>query len=316
MTHVAPGATHNDSAAAFHAALFYEGDEHYIRSVCDFLAVGLEAGEPVAIAVPGDRAALLQQELGPSGPDLTVLDMVELGRNPARIIPAVLAMLESHQGRTLHYVGEPIWPGRSIEEIQEATRHEALINLAWPDAPIRVLCPYDARQLDPAVLRDAECTHPWLLRGAETVTSERYDGSSLPAGTDDPFARPPAPAARLHFELQDLGAVRHLVRTAASGAGVDRARTEDLVLAVSEVVTNAVKHAAGDGVLSVWSEPTALICQIEDSGHIADPLAGRRAPRASVEGGIGLWMVNQLVDLAEVRTTPSGTTIRLRTRRG
>src|SRR5437879_10711221 len=103
-----------------------------------FVEPALEAGEPVAIAVPGPRAELLRESF--NGHAVELFDMIELGRNPARIIPAVESMLATHDGRLLHYVGEPIWAGRSHEEIREATRHEALINLAWPGAHIRVLC--------------------------------------------------------------------------------------------------------------------------------------------------------------------------------
>ncbi len=57
--------------------------------------------------------------------------MAELGRNPARIIPEVQAFTDKHPGQRVRFVGEPIWPGRSAAEICEATRHEALLNLAF-----------------------------------------------------------------------------------------------------------------------------------------------------------------------------------------
>src|SRR5438445_7978493 len=136
-----------------HVALFYSGDAEYVAGVTGFIAPALAAGEPVAIAVPRPKAELLQ-ELIEQHPAIELFDMVELGRNPARIIPAVEGMLARHPGKLLHYVGEPIWDGRSPEEIREATKHEALINLAWPGAHIRVLCPYDADSLDPYVLVD------------------------------------------------------------------------------------------------------------------------------------------------------------------
>jgi Histidine kinase-like ATPase domain len=58
-----------------------------------------------------------------------------------------------------------------------------------------------------------------------------------------------------------------------------------------------------------------VIFQVEDSGHIADPLAGRRLQATGV-GGLGLWMVNQLCDLVEVRTSAAGTKVRTHTRCG
>jgi hypothetical protein len=61
----------------------------------------------------------------------------------------------------------------------------------------------------------------------------------------------------------------------------------------------------------VWGAPGEVICQVEDSGHIHDPLAGRRAPALDAAGGGGLWSVHQLCDLVEVRTGHDGTTVRV-----
>ena len=69
--------------------------------------------------------------------------MAELGRNPARIIPALQAYAGKHRGQHVCCIGEPIWPGRTAAEVQEAIRHEALINLAFRDSLITVVCPYD-----------------------------------------------------------------------------------------------------------------------------------------------------------------------------
>jgi anti-sigma regulatory factor (Ser/Thr protein kinase) len=225
-------------------------------------------------------------------------------------------MIDEHRGRPLHYVGEPVWPGRSAQEIHEATRHEALINLVWPDADIRVLCPYDADGLEPRVLCDAERTHPWLLRAGAVCASPRYAGVSFPAGTDDALDPAPADAGGLEFGVRDLGTVRMLVREQAARVDLPAHRLEDLVMAVNELATNSIKHAGRGGRLQMWEQHGELICQLEDEGHIADPLAGRHRPVATIHGGMGLWMVNQLCDLVEIRTRPTGTVIRLHTRTG
>jgi hypothetical protein len=70
-----------------HLALFYSGDAHYVDEVMGFLNPALQAGDPVAVAIPPDRARMLQPHLGPDRPGVQMLDMAELGRNPARIIP-------------------------------------------------------------------------------------------------------------------------------------------------------------------------------------------------------------------------------------
>jgi anti-sigma regulatory factor (Ser/Thr protein kinase) len=111
--------------------------------------------------------------------------------------------------------------------------------------------------------------------------------------------------------VRDLGAVRVLVSGVARAAGLDADRIDDLVIAVNEVATNAIKYGDLGGRVVAWATPCEVICQLEDPGHITDRLAGRHAPVAGTNGGIGLWMVNQLCDLVQVRTARGGTTIRL-----
>ncbi len=293
-----------------HLALFYSGDSEYVDGVLRFVLPALEAGEPVAIAIPSAKSELLRDALGGHS-EIELFDMVELGHNPARIIPAVEGVLAKHEGSLLHYVGEPIWPGRSRDEVREATKHDALINLAWPGAHIRLLCPYDADLLDPYVLVDAEKTHPHLIRDGRIVPSRSYAGAELPLGCDDPMPAPPRDAKSLPFGLPNLYAVRSLVKWTANQAGMSGGRRDDLVIAINELATNAIRHAHGGGLLRVWCVPGGVVCQVEDAGQIHDPLAGRHTPALDAEGGMGLWTVNQLCDLVEVRTGEAGTTIRV-----
>ena len=239
--------------------------------------------------------------------------MCELGKNPARIIPAVQARIDRYGSRPLHYVGEPIWSGRSPEEVREATRHEALINFAWPSGQVRILCPYDIASLDDPVLADARHTHPGVVHDGRLTASEAYSGPTVPAGCEQALPDPPPESQARRFELGDLGRLRAWMSDQVRSAGVDEERARELVTAANELTTNTVKHADTHGLLRFWRTSDELIFQIEDSGHISDPLAGRR-PRALGTGGLGLWMVNQLCDLVEVRTSAAGTTIRMHSR--
>ncbi|MGO9890336.1 MAG: anti-sigma factor RsbA family regulatory protein [Solirubrobacteraceae bacterium] len=293
-----------------HQALFYRDSDEYVGGILDFIGPGLERDEPVAIAVPAPHLKLLRAELEDRAEAIELLDMCELGRNPGRIIPAVLETLERHGGKPLRYVGEPIWPGRSAEGIREATRHEALINLAWPDADISVLCPYDAARLDDQVLLDAEHTHPGVVRDGRLGGSAAYGHGAMPDACEQPLSAPPPGALERAFEANDLGELRTWVGGLATGSGLGGDRASELVIAINELTTNTVKHADTHGLLRFWPVPGELIFQIEDAGHIVDPLAGRRH-QITGTGGLGLWMVNQLCDLVEVRTSVAGTTIRV-----
>jgi anti-sigma regulatory factor (Ser/Thr protein kinase) len=109
----------------------------------------------------------------------------------------------------------------------------------------------------------------------------------------------------------DLSAVRALVERCAFEAGLAEGRAIDLVLAVSEVAANTVRHAKSPGKLDIWHDAEEIVCQIQDEGTITDPLAGRRTPTPDALGGHGLWLVHQVCDLVELRSDESGTTIRL-----
>jgi anti-sigma regulatory factor (Ser/Thr protein kinase) len=94
-------------------------------------------------------------------------------------------------------------------------------------------------------------------------------------------------------------------------AGLGEARTADLVLAVDEVATNSLRHGGGRGTLRIWREDGAVVCEVRDAGRIEDPMAGRERPAPDGDGGRGLWMVNQLCDLVQLRTLPTGAVVRL-----
>ena len=109
-----------------HLALFYASGQQYQEDVVPFIHDGLSHSEPVLAAVPGDQVQVLRDVLGGRGHDVAFADMAVLGRNPARIIPAVGTFMDQHPGQRIRCVDEPAWPGRSVEEAREVTRHEAL----------------------------------------------------------------------------------------------------------------------------------------------------------------------------------------------
>ena len=157
-----------------HLALFYRGRDEYLRGLCDFIQSSRARGHAVFAAVPGRQAEQLRRRLGDESAQVAVADMAELGRNPARIIPEVLAFAQSHPGQDVCCVGEPIWPGRTAEEIEEAVRHEALVNLAFRDRPVTFLCAYDGARLPRWVVADAASTHPSVVTGQREAVSAGY----------------------------------------------------------------------------------------------------------------------------------------------
>jgi anti-sigma regulatory factor (Ser/Thr protein kinase) len=303
-----------------HEALFYAGQDEFLESTATFIRDGITAGEPTLVMVGAKKIGLLRTTLGRNAGNVEFADMTDVGVNPARIIPAWRDFMNSHagDGHGLRGIGEPIYPERSSAELAECHRHEALLNVAFDDSvPFFLLCPYDTTALDPAVIADAEHNHPLLIRRQTEEQSATYLGyQAATAPFTAPLPEAPADAVPLSFGSTTLTMLRGFVSRRAARAGFRPAEIADLVFAVNEVATNSVRHGGGRGILRLWEEDDgALVCEIGDGGRLTHPLVGRERPRSEAAGGRGLWLVNQLCDLVQVRSFPSGAVVRLRMRR-
>jgi anti-sigma regulatory factor (Ser/Thr protein kinase) len=299
-----------------HDALFYAGTDEFVDRTASFIDDSVAHGEPILVVVNSGKIELLRDRLGGEPDGVRFVDMVEIGQNPARIIPAWREFVaEQAPGRRFRGIGEPIWAERSASELIECERHEALLNLAFAGGPAWWLaCPYDTGSLAPSVLEEAKRNHPHLVDGDRRHESQTYRGlADVASPFDEPLPEPAGTPVRYAFGTgaDPLSAVRGRVGDAAAGFGLDAARTGDLVLIVNEVATNSVRHGGGSGVLRIWEEDSSLICEVSDAGRIEDPLVGRGRPSTDRGSGFGLWLANQLCDLVQIRTFPTGSVVRL-----
>jgi anti-sigma regulatory factor (Ser/Thr protein kinase) len=301
-----------------HDALLYAGDEEFLAGTVPFIRAGIEADEPVLVAVDHAKIALLESELSADAAYVQFADIREIGSNPARLIPAWKHFLDARKPpfKRVWGIGEPVWAGRSAAEIAECQRHESLTNLAFADAgPVSLLCPYDTVSLDAEVIAAAHCSHPTIVTGGTRRQSHAYCGlAAFAALFSEPLPEPQAPVHELGFESEDLADVRRFVARRARAAGLGATRQEDLVLAVNEMATNSVRHGGGRGTLRAWQEGGVLICEVRDRGRFDDPLAGRRRPTGAQIDGYGLWLANQVCDLVQVRSHADGSAVRVHMR--
>jgi anti-sigma regulatory factor (Ser/Thr protein kinase) len=322
-----------------HEAFFYVDDDGYATAVAAFLRAGLEAEEPVMAVLPAQRLDQVRQALNGHSDDVLMADMAEVGRNPARIIPEWRRFVDASAGGPMRGVGEPLWVGRGRQEGIECHRHEWLLSRAFATDPLLwLVCPYDASGLDAADLAVARRLHPGVFDPGDVVrpVADPADAPERVPGPDpaaaplwaEPFpvddALPPAPqdvAVDLRFGNGDLAEVRDEVGGAATAAGLGAYRAKELTLAVHEIASNVVRHTGGTGRLRVWEAaagvegPAAVVCEVADGGRaggpIADPMVGRERPSTGLDSGRGLWLANQLCDLVQLRTSGTGTVVRM-----
>lgn len=297
-----------------HPALFYRGEAEYLAGTVPFVWGALAAGEPVAVAVPGDHLGLLRRELGADADRVHLMDMTEAGRNPGRIIPGVLrAFADAHPEKAVRIIGEPVWPARSDVEYPACVQHEALINLAFAERDGTILCPYDLASLDPDVLSDAEATHPVVIDDAGHRPSPTFAPAEMVARYNRPLPVPDRVAELA--DTTDFTAARVLARTQAGESGLTDDRVADVEVVVTELLANSVEHGSGTGTVRCWHEDGAFVCEVHDRGTLTDPLAGRHPAAPHQPRGRGLLLVNHLADLVRLHTGDHGTTVRAYFRR-
>jgi anti-sigma regulatory factor (Ser/Thr protein kinase) len=308
------GAAHTP---AFRHELYpYQGDDAFLDGARSFIQDALGADETVLVAVGPDKQVILRDALAADRTDGQVrfVDTAALGRNPARLIPAWQDWIATtvSQGHPVRGISESPWATASLAERGELRYHEWLLNRTFARSPAWwLLCPYDTSSVETAVLDSARRCHPFQL--AQGVHGDN------PAFADEPFlfdelTAPCDPRESLAYGAGALAAVRAKVTACATSHGLKGAHLQELLVAVTEVAANSIRHGGGQGTLQTWVEGGNLICQFHDTGHIRDPLVGRSRPKPHQSGGRGLWLVHQLCDLVQIRSTAEhGTTVRLST---
>jgi DcmR-like sensory protein len=296
-----------------HEAFLWHDRTDFTDSLVPFVTDGLDAGEPVMVAVIEEHGEWLREELGARADSVTFVDMAKLGRNPAKIIPAWQKFLDTDAAdhAPARGVGEPIWAGRGADELIECQVHEALLNVAVdPMTPFWLVCPYDVGGLEPAVIDEAYRSHPVVIeadayRGSTSYAGrahlETMLGQELPVLVGEPTTIP--------FSRRNLGRLRAFLKLEGHVAGLGLQQAADLATVTYGLAANSLDRGAINGTIKVWRQPRSVVCEVVDDTHLDDPLAGRRAPL--VDGADALWAANQLCDLVQLRTTPTGTTVRV-----
>ncbi|WP_448612576.1 anti-sigma factor RsbA family regulatory protein [Modestobacter sp. URMC 112] len=303
-----------------HDALLYDSVDDLTRAAAPFLRDGLAAGDAAVIAA-GPRTAGVLTEALDDDPRLHVLERSDVyrTRTPAAITAfRRLAERCSADGiGRVRVVGEVDF-GPTERDWLEWQRYEAVINVALAAWPLWGLCVFDTRRLPEQVLTSTLRTHPNLVtperRGSNPLFGDpvRYL-RALPVPGEPLQDTRPRMAAR---DVSDVVGLRHAVAAELATADAPRAVSEDFLLALHEVTSNAVRHGHPPIDVALWTSTDRLVGTVSDGGRgWNDPFAGYGPADGGdlSSGGMGLWLARQLCDHLDITHDGEGVTVRLTT---
>lgn len=303
-----PAGSSGQTCTFSHQAFLYGSPDELVAGMAPLVRDGLARGDAVFAATRRDNVDALREELGDDADAVRLEDTAEWVPRPYDRLQALeraVADLEPGQGLTA--VGEPVWEGTPAV-IRQWARFESVLNLALADAPMRSVCLYDSSALPDRILDYAVATHPERVAhdGRRLACDDFVDPHRFDPG---PLAAPPRDATELPLQS---GEMRAVLAEFARREGIGGERLDDLVLAASEVMANAVRHGDAPTQAVAWSTEDEVVCQIADRGPgVADPLAGWLPPSKLAIGGWGLPIARQLSDAVEIAARDAGATVTL-----
>lgn len=299
-----------------HRAMVYERDDAFMRTAVPFVREGLAYDETLLVIGTAAGNAGLRAALGHCADAVEFHDSAGWYTQPTRTIAAYNSFILDHLGERIRVVAEPGWRSGTSFEVAEWTRYESMVNLAFAEIDASVLCTYDRRNTPAGIIDGALRTHPELTGDAGTRPNGAYlDPCAVYAGVDGtPLDPPPPHAATAQVSGSDLSDLRCFVAGHARGHGLSPARLNDLLVAATEIATNAVRHGRPPVACRLWTDGDDLVVEITDGGRWSPPTMTGFLPPDQGMSGFGLWAVRMLCPLVQLRTGVDGTLVRLRVR--
>jgi anti-sigma regulatory factor (Ser/Thr protein kinase) len=148
-----------------------------------------------------------------------------------------------------------------------------------------------------------------VVAGDTWTTSDRYEQPDHLLRRITPLPEQLSDLRSIPFG-HDLEQFRERLARELVAENVAEAKVLDMLLAATEIATNAMVHGGGVEEVRVGRSDGRFVCEIIDRGSgFDDPAAGYLAPRAGV--GSGLWVARQLTWQIDFFESPRGFTARI-----
>jgi anti-sigma regulatory factor (Ser/Thr protein kinase) len=299
-----------DGTALRHNAFVYDSDDEYVARAVPFLREGLEAGEGAIVAHTKRGMAMMRDALGTHASAVTFVDVSSAYTRPARALAAYHKVYSEQLRKTpaLRAVAD-VQFGPDPREWELWIGYEAVFNRAFAHLPAWVLCSYNATGTPDPIIEGVWQTHPEVVDRTTWTTSGLYEEPDQLLRRITP---PPEPLAQLRSigSVRDTEQIRELLASELIATGLGEAKTLEMLLAATEIATNATQHGHGIEEIRVGKAHGRFVCEITDRGPgFDDPAAGYLAPRDGI--GNGLWVARQLTWRIEFFQSPRGFTARI-----
>lgn len=166
-----------------HYALIYREVADFVETAGPFLEDGVATADATLVVTDLKNADALREHLGEAAADIRFADRQTWYCSPRDALVGYrqFATEALDAGASwVRIIGEPVWAGRTPEEIQSWVRYEALLNLSFASVPMTLACPYNETAVDQTIVGDARATHYCCLeRGHSTPNREFSDPAEL-----------------------------------------------------------------------------------------------------------------------------------------
>ena len=299
----------SEGTAMRHSALVYESQDEYVARAVAFVREGLDAGEGAVVGNTRSGLAAVRDALGADSARVTFIDVGAAYTRPARTFAAYHQVYaDEFKKATSVRVISDVQYGPEPAEWEMWMGYEALMNQAFAHLPTWAMCTYNADGLPDRLLETVWRTHPEVGTGTGWTTSEHFEDPTHLLREITPLPEP-LPDLRSISPGRGLEALREKLAQELNADGVTEAKTLDMLIAVTEIATNAEDHGGGVRDVRVGRANGRFVCEIVDRGNgFDDPAAGYLPPRKGI--GRGLWVARQLTWRIDFFRSPQGFTAR------
>jgi anti-sigma regulatory factor (Ser/Thr protein kinase) len=298
------------TAASHHSLFAYGRDDALVDRIVPLLIDGVHEREAVVSVVDQRKRALLRQALGPYAERIDWIDRDTFYTRPEAVLAGYDAQVRRYirDGFPRVRVFGEVPRCRTPAESDTWTLYEALVNPAFSQRPVTLICGLDARDQSDSMTAGLWETHPRMLDG-DWSDNDHFDDPRTVVRARTPAPRDAPRFTQLPADIE-ARALRNRLFAEMAAAGVSELAAGELLIAVCEILANAHRHGGGVRSVRCGSSDGRFVCEVADHGPgLDDPLAGYLPPRPG--RGAGLWVARQLTRELEMLSTERGLTMRL-----